>query len=226
MSIGSVPPSDEHNCVKHVTFRNIVFNHPLKAIYIKTNPGDDGTGEIRNITYENIVMTHPIWWGVYIGPQQMKEPNGDGPGCMFYPLDSKCDTQPRISISDITLRNVTSSGGILPAGIMRCNSTNPCTNFHFQDVKLTSGLWDLLGDGFITEYVEGTVEGHVFPDPKFKTPGYYNNPANRAIDESIDMDKLLAPDAMMFRLMKVMGYMASHTKSGIHALNSIDSLIQ
>jgi len=212
MSIGSVPPSEDHNCVKNIMFRNIQFNHPLKAIYIKTNPGE-GTGEIRNVTYENIVMTHPIWWGVYIGPQQQQQPDGSGPGCMFYPLVKHCDTQPRITISDITLRNVTSTGGILPAGILRCNSTNPCTNFRFEDVKLSSFLWDLVGDGFITEYVEGTHNGNVFPDPKFKTPGFYNNPANRAIDETLDMEKLLAPEAMMNRLMKVMGYIASKTDS-------------
>jgi len=132
---------------------------------------------------------------------------------MFYPLNKHCDTQPRITISDITLRNVTSTGGILPAGILRCNSTNPCTNFRFEDVKLTSPLWDLLGEGFITEYVEGTHNNNVFPDPKFKTPGFYNNPANRAIDETIDMEKLLGPEAMMNRLMKVMGYLAANRHS-------------
>jgi hypothetical protein len=126
---------------------------------------------------------------------------------MFYPLNKHCDTQPRITISDITLRNITSTGSILPAGILRCNSTNPCTNFRFEDVKLTSFLWDLIGEGFITEYVEGTHNNNVFPDPKFKAPGFYSNPANRAIDETLDMQKLLAPEAMMNRLMKVMGYM-------------------
>ena len=70
MSIGSVSPSDQHSCVRNVTFRNIEFDHPLKAIYIKTNPGDHGTGIIEDITYENISYKKAIWWGIYIGPQQ------------------------------------------------------------------------------------------------------------------------------------------------------------
>ena len=68
MSIGSVSPNTNHACVRNITVRNIKFNHPLKAIYIKTNPGDEGDGEIVNITFENIVMDRPVWWGIYIGP--------------------------------------------------------------------------------------------------------------------------------------------------------------
>lgn len=71
MSIGSVPPSPHHSCLKDMTFRNVNFRYPLKAIYIKTNPGS-GTGEIRNVLYENITIDTPIWWGIYIGPQQQK----------------------------------------------------------------------------------------------------------------------------------------------------------
>ena len=51
MTIGSVPPNDGVNCVRNVTFRDVDFNLPFKAIYIKTNPGDSGSGIIENITY-------------------------------------------------------------------------------------------------------------------------------------------------------------------------------
>lgn len=91
MTIGSVPPNDKHACIKDVVFRNIEFEMPIKAIYVKTNPGH-GTGEITNILYENIKMRDPIWWAVYIGPQQQKQPGGAGPGCMIYPLDPDCET--------------------------------------------------------------------------------------------------------------------------------------
>lgn len=67
MTIGSVPPSDHHACVRNVTFRNIESHHPIKSIYVKTNPGT-GTGEIQNILYENFVIKSPIWWNIYIGP--------------------------------------------------------------------------------------------------------------------------------------------------------------
>lgn len=54
MSIGSVPPNPNINCIRNITFRNITFETPLKAIYIKPNPGNSGTGTISNILYENI----------------------------------------------------------------------------------------------------------------------------------------------------------------------------
>ena len=40
MSIGSVPPNGGNACIRNVTFRNIRFDNPLKAIYIKPNPGN------------------------------------------------------------------------------------------------------------------------------------------------------------------------------------------
>ncbi len=78
---------------------------PFKGIYVKTNPGDAGTGLIQDIYYQNFTMDRPIWWAIYIGPQQMKEPDGDGPGCMLYPFDKKgtCATQPRVTLRNITL---------------------------------------------------------------------------------------------------------------------------
>jgi polygalacturonase len=90
MTIGSVPPHIYHACIKDVTFRNVNFTSPLKAIYVKTNPGNAGDGEITNILYENIKMTMPVWWGIYIGPQQQYQPDGDGPGCMLYPILPHC----------------------------------------------------------------------------------------------------------------------------------------
>lgn len=68
MTIGSVPPNINHACVKDVTFRNITFDTPIKAVYVKSNPGTEGDGIIANILYENLKITEPIWWGIYIGP--------------------------------------------------------------------------------------------------------------------------------------------------------------
>lgn len=86
MTIGSVPPNINTACVRDITFRNINFSIPIKAVYVKTNPGDHGDGIIENILYENLNIHMPIWWGIYIGPQQQKQPDGDGPGCMLYPI--------------------------------------------------------------------------------------------------------------------------------------------
>ena len=74
MTIGSVPPNNKHNCVRNITFENISFDKPIKGIYIKTNPGDSGDGEIDNIVYRNITMDTALWYPIWIGPQQQKQP--------------------------------------------------------------------------------------------------------------------------------------------------------
>ena len=67
MTIGTVPPNKHQACVRNVTFRNIVQHNPIKAIYVKTNPGT-GSGLIENILFENFTINDPIWWAIYIGP--------------------------------------------------------------------------------------------------------------------------------------------------------------
>ena len=76
------------------------MSRPLKGIYIKTNPGNEGSGQVKNIVFQNFTMDRPIWWAIYIGPQQQKQPDGGGPGCMLYPYDphNTCETQPLIDI--------------------------------------------------------------------------------------------------------------------------------
>lgn len=76
MTIGSVPPHDEYNCVRDIKFINHTMYHPFKAIYVKSNPGTTHTmlagsgGEITGIHYENFEIYKPVWWAIYIGPQQ------------------------------------------------------------------------------------------------------------------------------------------------------------
>jgi len=112
-------------------------------------------GRIANILYDNIVIHKAIWWTIYIGPQQQKQPGGGGPGCMLYPL-TPCETQPLIDMHDITLSNVRSYDSILPPGIIRCNETNVCKNMIFQNVQ-AKGWWSLFGLNYITDNIEGVV---------------------------------------------------------------------
>ncbi len=72
MTVGSVPPNRDCNCVRNITFRNVRMIRPFKGIYVKSNPGDIGSGLVENIYYQNFTMDRPIWWAIYIGPQQMK----------------------------------------------------------------------------------------------------------------------------------------------------------
>lgn len=56
-------------------------------------------------------------------------------------------------------------GSILTPGIIRCNETNPCEDFTFDNVHM-DGWYNKYGLGFITENVYGTVINS-FPDPGF-----------------------------------------------------------
>lgn len=44
MSVGSVPPNNGRNCIRNIIFKNVQMSRPIKGIYVKTNPGDAGTG--------------------------------------------------------------------------------------------------------------------------------------------------------------------------------------
>jgi len=159
LSIGSVPPNINCNCVRNITFRNAYFRKPFKGIYIKTNPGNVGTGIIDNIVYENITMYEPIWWAIYLGPQQQKQPDKGGPGCMLYPFDPKgtCSTQPRINITNIVFRNVEVQKSLLFPIILRCNASNPCTNVTFDNVQARRWLIGKKDKGYVCEEVTGRI---------------------------------------------------------------------
>ena len=103
---------------------------------------------------------------------------------------------------DITLRNITSTGSLLPAGVILCNATNPCTNFRFENINMRSKLWDTLGIGFINHFSEG-VAINSFPDPKFKPPGYYSDPKNRVLDAEMDPEQWFTLDVLLPKLAEI-----------------------
>lgn len=155
MTIGSVPPDDKTNCIRDVLFENIEFEDPFKAIYVKTNPGWSGNGIINNITYRNITASGSIWYPLWIGPQQEKQPGRPGTGCSFeFPIVMNCSTQPRVTVSDIFLEDITFVNGHNLPGVLLCNETNPCTNFQFNNVKNT-GFFEVQKD-YYCDYVSGS----------------------------------------------------------------------
>ena len=83
---------------------------------------------------------------------------------MFYPIGG-CQTQALIKIADVTLRNIKSHGNWLLPGVIRCNETEPCTGFVFDNVQ-SSGWWSVLGINYISENIIGTVINSK-PDPGF-----------------------------------------------------------
>ena len=65
---------------------------------------------------------------------------------------------------------------VLPPGVIRCNSTLPCTGFIFQNVKAT-GWWSMFHLSYFTENVHGEVVNSS-PAPKFiskEGDGYVND---------------------------------------------------
>ena len=177
MAIGSIPPTREYSCVDDVTFQNVKMHTPFKGIYVKTDPERTETnltipgsgGQISNVVYDNINIHEPLWWGIYIGPQQMKNPDGAGPGCILYPL-KPCDCEPLVSMSNISLSNVQQHNTILPPGIVRCDETNPCSGFDWTNVT-SDGWWNFPFSplGFISDNIEGKLV-NVAPRPGFKDP--------------------------------------------------------
>ena len=96
---------------------------------------------------------------------------------MLYPLLTDCETQPLVPITNLTLRNISSTSGWLPPGIIRCNETNPCTGFVFDNVNV-SGWFSDYGMGYITENVYGTSINS-FPDPGFLKAGELPSKASK-----------------------------------------------
>ena len=168
MSIGSVPPHFGVNCVKNITIRNVEFESPIKAIYLKSNPGNQGFGLIQHILYEKIKIKNALMWAIFIGPQQQHQPHdGADTGCsFFYPLPfTECPTNPLVTFDDIVLRDVDIEGGVFSPGLILCNSTNICTNFVFDRVKAERSSIFPYWKGVHCENVQGVaLDSNLVPD--------------------------------------------------------------
>lgn len=112
---------------------------------------------IDQIRYSNVAIDTPLWYPLWIGPQQQKQPaNGTDTGCsFFYPLNDTCPTQPRISISGVAIVNVTSTGGLTLPGVLLCDPANPCTGIdldHFSNAPASS--W-IVGKEYVCKNAQG-----------------------------------------------------------------------
>ena len=66
LSIGSVAPHPDHNCVRDVVVRNVTLLAPFKVVYVKSNTGDDPEGDalIENVRFEDIYAERSLLWPV------------------------------------------------------------------------------------------------------------------------------------------------------------------
>ena len=165
-STGSVGPGTNIPCIRNSTFRDIRFTQPIKAIYVKPNPGNQGAGIIDSITYENIVATNPMWWSIWVSTQQEDQPGGgSNTHCsFFFPLfNSTCPTQPLVPVTNLVLRNITMTGAWTSPGVLRCNDTNPCRGWVFEDVHISSATNFPAGNNFICEGIVDSIGTNVEP---------------------------------------------------------------
>jgi hypothetical protein len=127
-----------------------------------------GSGLIENILYENINIYRALWWPLWIGPQQMSQPDGTYLGCdMLYPFRSlECPTNPLVTMRNIVLRNVTSVDALNPyPGVMLCDAANPCTNIIFENVTFQEGKFIEKTKDFIVQNVQGSNDLNTMPIP-------------------------------------------------------------
>jgi hypothetical protein len=76
-------------------------------------------------------------WGIWSGTQQEHQPGqAQGTGCPFiFPLlNTTCPTDPQVTVTNITLRNVEIFNPLLSSGVIIMNASNPGTNFVFDGV--------------------------------------------------------------------------------------------
>uniref|UniRef100_A0A914CHI5 Uncharacterized protein n=1 Tax=Acrobeloides nanus TaxID=290746 RepID=A0A914CHI5_9BILA len=137
MAIGSIPPDPAINCIKNITFENINQYFPIRAAYIKTNPGNQGTGIVDSITFRNFYIFATILIPLYIGPQQQNQPGTNGSNCsLLYPfLSDQCQTQPLVEINNVLFENITTEMTLLIPGVLKCDPVTKCKNVTFINVQ-------------------------------------------------------------------------------------------
>lgn len=167
-SIGSVTPSSQGvlgSCIRNVTFDGITFDAPFKAVYIKSNPGDNGVGTVANIVYRNLNVVGSLWYPIWIGPQQEQQPHQQSKGCSFlFPLPGyNCTTNPRVSITNITIEDSQFALGVTLPGVFLCDPKNPCTGLTLRNVQNT-GIWSIQDQYYCHNAAVQTI-GSTFPKP-------------------------------------------------------------
>ena len=145
LAIGSVPPNDQTNCVRGVVFRNITMYRPLKALYIKSNPGTSGSGIIEDISFEDIFIQQALWWTVWIGKVTLFSWLS-----MFFPSyfvsPQYITTHPPYIISHILFHRsnhmisqhiISNQHQITPHNLTYCNTSHHATTHHNTSHHIT-----------------------------------------------------------------------------------------
>jgi hypothetical protein len=81
---------------------------------------------------------------------------------MVYPFDPKgtCSTQPLVTLTNITLEDITIHKSLLYPVTLRCNVSNPCTEINFINVKTDEWLIGQKDKGYVCEFATGKALGN------------------------------------------------------------------
>eukprot|EP00759_Apiculatamorpha_spiralis_P020741 PhF_6_TR26055/c2_g1_i6/m.36708 len=136
LTIGSIGPSEDHTCVRNITFRNSILHNTFKGIYLKSRP-ESGTGEITDVLYENITIQNSSQWAFWIGPQQAAYPEACNLLWPYLP-NVTCYVPSNMNWSNLTFRNIYIQQPQAGAGVIYGNETNPMKNIVFDNVVTVS----------------------------------------------------------------------------------------
>ena len=166
LTLGSISPSRQVNCMRNITFRDSLMVNTWKGIYIKTLTSDDpqSSGVIEDILYENITMASPTGWPIWIGPAAQAE---GGNTCLFWPRlpGSKCPTEPKMTLRNIVLRDIRIDTPKGSPGVVMGNASNPI-DVTFDGVVVTNPGADPWGDAYYSCWgANGTATGGTWPVP-------------------------------------------------------------
>jgi hypothetical protein len=89
------------------------------------------------------------------------------PGCSFiYPLcNTSCPTDPQVTVSNITLRDIAVYNSLLSPGVIIHNETNPGTGFVFDNVIFYNASTWPVENGYWCLNTQGVAFGGTTPIP-------------------------------------------------------------
>jgi len=167
LTIGSIGASNEHSCIRNITFRNSTMFNTFKGIYLKSRPENDlnATGEITDILYENILISNASQWSIWIGPQQAAFPGACSLLWPFLP-ETSCPIPSNIQWNNIILRNITINHPQLSPGVIIGNLSNPMLNIVFDNVIVNQpGVRPWGTKYYACQGVQGFTQGNTQPSP-------------------------------------------------------------
>jgi hypothetical protein len=69
-----------------------------------------------------------------------------------------------VPVTNLRLKNVTLLDGLFSEGILRCNSSGPCSGWSFEDVYISSVTHWPVKSGFLCDSIVSSSWSNVTPD--------------------------------------------------------------